>query len=189
MKEQATAKLRHLRMGPRKIRLLVDLIRGLKVEDAIVQLENNHKHAARPVLKLLRSAMANAKENYSLKEETLVIKTIFVDDAATLHRWMPKAMGRATPIRKRGSHLTIILEGEVDEKKKKIAKAEKKVVKKSVVESKENFEDKKEVSEVDNKIELENTKKPISKTDKNENAKSFFQKSALKKKLHKSQER
>ncbi len=127
MKAQAIAKLKHLRMSPRKVRLVIGLIRGASVENAIVQLENNTKHAARPVLKLLKSAVANAKENHDLLEETLIIKTAFVDEATTLHRWMPKAMGRATPLRKRGSHVTIVLEGDVKEgkqAKKKEAKKE-----------------------------------------------------------------
>ena len=131
MKAQAVAKLSHLRISPRKVRLLIGLIRGLSVESAIVQLEHNTKHAARPVLKLLKSAIANSKENHDMMEDTLVIKTAFVDEAATLHRWMPRAMGRATPLRKRGSHVTIVLEGDVDEAKKKVEKVKKvdKVVK------------------------------------------------------------
>jgi large subunit ribosomal protein L22 len=150
MKAQAVAKLKHLRMSPRKVRLVVGLIRGASVENAIVQLENNTKHATRPVLKLLKSAVANAKENHSLIEDTLVIKTAFVDEAATLHRWMPRAMGRATPLRKRGSHVTIVLEGEVKEEKKKVKKADK------VVE----VEDKKESSvKKETKVKADTKKK------------------------------
>jgi len=132
MKTQATAKLRFLRMSPRKVRLLVDLVRGLKVEQAIAQLEGNVKLATKPVLKLLKSAIANAQENHGLKEETLVIKTAFVDGGPILYRWMPRAQGRATPIRKRSAHITLVLEGEVDEKKAK--KTDKKKVKEETVE-------------------------------------------------------
>jgi len=127
-KARAVAKLKHLRIAPRKVRLVIGLIRGLKVEDAVVQLEISKKSAARPVLKLLNSAVANAKHNHDLKIDTLVIKEAMVDEGATLHRWMPRAMGRATPLRKRSSHITLILEGEVDEKKvkkdKKVKKTE-----------------------------------------------------------------
>ena len=140
MKEEAVAKLKQLRMGPRKVRLVVGLIRGLKVDNAVVQLENCRKGAARPVLKLLKSAVANAKTNHDLKEETLVVKTVFVDEGQTLHRWMPRAMGRATPIRKRGSHITIVLEGEASETKK--TKKTEKVVESEVLE----VEDKKPVN-------------------------------------------
>ena len=126
-KMQTTARLRSLRVAPRKVRLLVDLIRGMKVEDAINQLYFSTKSAAKPVLKLLKSAIANAKHNHNMNEETLVIKVAFVDGGKTLHRSTPRAMGRATPIRKRTSHITLVLEGEGSGKKnvvKKIEKAE-----------------------------------------------------------------
>ncbi|HBU07168.1 MAG TPA: 50S ribosomal protein L22 [Candidatus Magasanikbacteria bacterium] len=135
MKEQVTAKLRHLRMSPRKVRLLIGLIRGLKVDEAVSQLENNQKHASRPVLKLLLSAVANARENNNLKEETLVVKTAFVDEAPALHRWMPRAMGSASPLKKRGSHVTVVLEGEANEGKK-VKKENKKVAKEDKKEDK-----------------------------------------------------
>ncbi len=121
-KVTAVAKLRHLRIAPRKVRLVVSLIRGLKVADAVTQLELSKKTAGRSVLKLLNSAVANAKHNHSLKEETLIVKTAFVDEGVTLHRWMPRAMGRATPLRKRSSHITLILEGELEEKGRKARK-------------------------------------------------------------------
>jgi len=134
MKAQATAKLRHLRMAPRKVRLVVDLIRGMKVAEAMVQLDRLHKDAVRPIKKLLESGVANAKNNHNLKEETLVIITAFVDGGPTLHRWKPRAMGRAAPIRKRTSHITLVLEGEVEEKKKKAKqKVEKKESKKEEI--------------------------------------------------------
>lgn len=159
MKAQATAKLKHLRISPRKVRLVIGLVRGLKVEDAIVQLEHSVKHAARPVLKLLQSAVANAKQNHSLMEETLVVKVAFVDEAATLHRWMPRAMGRATPLRKRGSHVTVVVEGEVKEEKKavKAKKTEKKEVKK---ETKPKTTKKETVKKVEKKVE---SKKAVKK--------------------------
>lgn len=131
MKGQATAKLNFLRMSPRKVRLLADLIRGRKIAIALAQLEFNKKHASLPVIKLLKSAIANAKMNHGLVEDTLRVKTIMVDGGPILYRWMPKAMGRATPVRKRSSHITLILEGDVEEGKK--AKTEvKKVAKKKV---------------------------------------------------------
>lgn len=124
MKAQAIAKLRYLRTAPRKIRLLIDLIRGMKVDEAIAQLENSQKNAATPVLKLLKSAVANAIHNENLDEKTLVVKTACVDKGPMLKRWMPRAMGRASSIHKHTSHITIILEGEAKEGKKKIKKEE-----------------------------------------------------------------
>lgn len=118
-KRIVAAKLRYLRMSPRKVRLVTDLLCGLPTEKAIIQLENMSKISAGPILKLLRSAIANAKHNYEMKEEGLKIKQIIVNDGPILRRWMPRAMGRATPIRKRSAHIEITLEGEVTEKNKK----------------------------------------------------------------------
>ena len=102
------AVLRYLRMSPRKVRLVVDTVRGLKVEAALNALDFTHKSAARPVAKLLRSAIANAvRKDYDVDQ--LLVKRIFVDEGPTLRRWLPRALGRATRIRKRTSHITIEL--------------------------------------------------------------------------------
>lgn len=110
-------KLRYLRMAPRKVRILSDLLVGKSAIDAIVQLEQSRRTAARPLLKLLQSAIANAKHNFETEESGLMIKQITVDGGPTLYRWMPRAMGRATPIRKRTAHIVLTLIGEVKEKK------------------------------------------------------------------------
>lgn len=110
--KQTTAKLNNLRMTPRKVRLLVDLIKGMKATEAALQLEFSTKHASRPLLKLLRSAMANATHNHKMDVQSLVVTGAVVDAGQTLHRWMPRAMGRATPIRKRSSQITLTLTGE-----------------------------------------------------------------------------
>jgi len=101
--------LRHLRMSPRKVRLVVDLIRGQEVEEALNILTFCPKAAARPVAKLLRSAVANADVAGEVDLDRLFIKTAFVDEGTTWRRWMPRAMGRATRIRKRTSHVTVEL--------------------------------------------------------------------------------
>ncbi len=119
MNVQAKAQLRHLRMSPQKVRLVAGLIRGLSVAEARKQLMFSSKRAARPVLKLLNSAVANATHNHDINEETLKVETIFVNEGATLRRWMPRAMGRATPLRKRSSHITLVLAGEAAEKVEK----------------------------------------------------------------------
>jgi len=110
MSQLVTAKLRFLRTGPRKVRLVADLIRGRKVQRAIDALTLLNKHAARPVLKLLMSALANAKHNFKIEPEQLRIKAITVDGGPVLKRWMPRAHGRATPIRERTSHINLVLE-------------------------------------------------------------------------------
>ena len=104
-----TANLRWLRIAPRKVRLVIDLIRGRPVEEALNLLTFSHKSAARPVSKLLRSAVANADDRGGYDLDKLFIKTAFVDEGPTWRRWLPRAMGRATRIRKRTSHITLIL--------------------------------------------------------------------------------
>lgn len=104
------AKLRHLRISPRKARLVADLIRGLSVEEAERQLIFLNKKSASQILKLLRSAVANAQHNASLSKENLYLSEILVDAGPTLKRWRPRAMGRASTIMKRTSHVTIVLD-------------------------------------------------------------------------------
>lgn len=112
MKIEAKAQLNSLRMSPQKVRLIADLIRGMHVRDAQVQLQFSRKAAAKPLYTLLNSAIANALHNHNLDVSTLVISTIFVNEGTVLKRWMPRAMGRATPLRKRSSHITLVLSGD-----------------------------------------------------------------------------
>ncbi len=114
MKVESKAQLKSLRMSPRKVRLVVDLIRGLEVDKALAQLSFSKKTAARPVKKLLESAIANAMHNQSMKREGLVIENGFVDEGRVIKRWQPRAFGRANPIRKRSSHVTLVISGMID---------------------------------------------------------------------------
>lgn len=114
MPQEVNAQLNFLRMGPRKVRLVADLMRGRKVETALHTLTVLNKRAAKPLIKLLKSAIANAKHNFSLSENSLKIKQIMVDGGPVLKRWMPRAHGRATPIRERTSNVSITLIGEKD---------------------------------------------------------------------------
>lgn len=104
------AQLRFLRLPPRKVRAILNVIRGLSIKEAEAQLLLFKKRAAQPVLKLLYSAIANAKNTFSLRKEDLQIKRIEAQEGPTLHRWFPRAFGRAAPIRKKSSHLLIVLE-------------------------------------------------------------------------------
>lgn len=122
MSQVVTAKLSHLRMGPRKVRLVVDMIRGRKVAKAQEILVLSKKLAARPILKLLNSAVANARHNHNLVAENLCVKTIMVDGGPMLKRWMPKAHGRATPVRERTSHISLVLAEVAVKAKKKLSK-------------------------------------------------------------------
>lgn len=108
---------RHIRMAPRKIRLVADLIRGVKASEALDRLAASPKWATEPIEKLLKSAMANAVHNFKLDKNALSIKTIYVDGGPTLKRFRPRAFGRAATIRKRTSHIGIILSDEATEVK------------------------------------------------------------------------
>jgi len=121
---EVKAYARHIHMSPQKIRLVVDLIRGRQVSVARSQLQFMNKAAAGPVLKLLNSAVANASHNFRLNPATLYIKSVTADDGTTIHRWKPRAHGRANPIRKRTTHISIVL-GEKVEKQKKQEKTKK----------------------------------------------------------------
>jgi large subunit ribosomal protein L22 len=103
------ANVKYVRMSPKKIRLVAGLVRGLDVKNAIDQLAFSGKKAALPVIKLIESAIANAEHNYELSKGNLMIKELRVDEAPMLHRWTPKAHGRATTIRKRNSHISVTL--------------------------------------------------------------------------------
>ncbi len=114
---EVKAKLKFLKMGPKKLRLLADVIRGLDVAGAQAQLSFVNKIAAKPLIKLINSAIANAENNFDLKKDNLFIKKIIIDEGPVLRRWQPKAHGRATPIKKRSCHINLILAEKVVTKK------------------------------------------------------------------------
>ena len=116
-----TAKLRYLRIAPRKVRLVADLIRGKTVEEAQTILNFTQKRAALPILKLLKQATANAKNSFQLKEENLFISKILVNEGPKLKRVFPRARGSADTIQKKASHITLVLE-EREKSKVKIKK-------------------------------------------------------------------
>lgn len=107
---EVTAIARHIRMSPRKVRLVADLVRGLDVEKAAAQLKFIRKAAAKPVLKVLLSAVANAEHNHQLSSGELFVKSIRVDGGPMLKRWRARAFGRAASIRKRSSHISVVLD-------------------------------------------------------------------------------
>ena len=107
---EVRAVTRYVRISPRKARLVTELIKGKPVEEALTILRFVPKKAARLVDKTLRSALANAEQNPNIDVDTLYIKLIFVDGGPTMKRWRARAMGRATKIIKRTSHITVILD-------------------------------------------------------------------------------
>ncbi len=106
---EAKAVARYVRVSPRKARLVVDLIRGKKVEDARAILKFSPRAAAEVVEKVLNSAVANAERNLHVKSDDLIVGSTFVDEGPTLKRIRPRAMGRAFRINKRTSHITVVV--------------------------------------------------------------------------------
>jgi large subunit ribosomal protein L22 len=171
---KVTAKLRYLRIAPRKVRLVADLIRGKTVEQAQTILNFVRKRATRPLLKLLNSAIANAHHNFQLEKNNLYISEIRVDEGPKLKRWRPRARGQAFEIQKKTSHVTLVLE-EIEKKPKK-RKVKKEEVKKEEKEkiAKAEEKPKKEIKKP-KKPELEIPKPKIEK----KGIKRFFRRKAF----------
>lgn len=107
---QARAVSRHLRVAPRKVRGVADLIRGKKVGDALMILDFVQKKGARMLAKTLKSVIANAENLQRVDVDRLYVRSVMVDGGATIKRFLPRAHGRATPLRKRTSHISIVVD-------------------------------------------------------------------------------
>ncbi len=107
---EAKAVAKYIRISPQKARLVADVVRGQEVESAINALRFMPQKGARLIRKVIESAVANAAQNDSIDVDTLYVKTIFVDGGPMLKRIRPRAMGRATKILKRTSHITVVLD-------------------------------------------------------------------------------
>lgn len=106
----AKAVAKYIRISPRKVRQVVDLVRGKSVDEALAILKFTPKRASVPVAKVIRSAAANAEHNYDMNRGNLFIATAYVDQGPTWKRYQPRAYGRANLIRKRTSHITIVVQ-------------------------------------------------------------------------------
>jgi large subunit ribosomal protein L22 len=111
---EARAVSRHVRIAPRKARLVADLIRGKNVGDALMILDFVPRKGARLLAKTLKAVIANAEHQQRVDVDRLFVRHITIDGGPTMKRFLPRAHGRATPIRKRSSHITIV----VDERSK-----------------------------------------------------------------------
>lgn len=109
------AQARFIRQPATKVRQVLDLVRGLSVEDARAVLALTTRGASDPVNKVLNSAIANAEHNFALDAEELVVAEAFADEGPTLRRFRPRARGRATRIKKRTSHITIVVSDQNEE--------------------------------------------------------------------------
>lgn len=106
---QAKAVARNIRIAPRKARLVIDLIRGKSVEEALAILRFTPRAASPIIEKVLSSAVANAEHNYNMDSSSLVVEKAFVDEGPTMKRYLPRAQGRASRINKRTSHITVVV--------------------------------------------------------------------------------
>lgn len=154
------AKLNYLRIAPRKVRLVADLIRGVSAEKAQNILKFTTKRGAGPIFKLLKSALANAKNNFQLEEQDLYVSKIVVDEGPRNKRWRARARGQAAQIQKRTSHITIVL-GEIKKQSKEVIKAER-------------FEEKGKTDEIE-----ENGPKKVEKNRKIPKTEKFLEKSKI----------
>ncbi len=147
-----TAKLNDYRQSPRKVRLVANLVKGKKVEDAKNTLAFLVKRASKPLCDLLDSAVANAEHNFNIKADQLFVKEFRVDEGVVLKRRMPRARGMAYPIKKRTSHVFLQLDT-IDNLPKKIKGK------------------KSEVKKIEKEVEIKKTKKVVKKTKKLEDKK------------------
>ena len=129
---EAVAKLNNEPTSPRKMRLLADLVRGMKVERALAVLEHNPKHSSVPLRKLILSAISNWKaKNEGADETALIVKTIFVDAARVIKRMRPAPQGRGYRVRKRSNHVTVFVDA-ADATETAVKVSKKETVKKEV---------------------------------------------------------
>lgn len=106
---EVTAKADRVRVSPRKMRLVIDMVRGREVNEALGILKFTPNKAAEDVFKTIRNAQASAENNYDLDPDNLYVKTIFADDGPTYKRWKPRSRGRVNQQLRRTSHLTVIV--------------------------------------------------------------------------------
>jgi len=114
------AYLKNYRQSPRKVRLVADFVRGKKVTDALSELRFLNKRAASQIGKVIQSAAASAHHNFNVTKEDLIVKEIRVDKGFVLKRWLPRAFGRATPLHKHASNITVVLEKQPEMQKTKV---------------------------------------------------------------------
>ena len=125
---EVKASLKYLKISPRKTRLIAGLLKGLSVQEAEAQLIYNKKRSSEPIMKLLKSVVSNAENNFHLNKDNLFIKLIRVDEGPALKRYRPRARGAVYTIKKRNSHINIVLD-EITSLKKEGKKTETKIKK------------------------------------------------------------
>lgn len=157
---QAKAMARTVRIAPRKVRMVLDLVRGKEVSEALAILKLTNKRTSPVVEKLIKSAVANAEHNYDMDIERLVVSEIYANEGPTLKRFRPRALGRASRINKRTSHITVVLEEFVFEDENETVKApvqEDELESTETVETTEETTETVETTETAENVEVEET--------------------------------
>lgn len=137
---KTTAKIRNVHVSSRKAKLVVDLIRGKKVSEALRILETTNKKSAPILKKLLTSAIANSTNNHSMNGQSLYVYEVFANEGPTMKRVMPRAKGSADTIFKRTTHFEIVLSDDVNERQNDLQKIKDKIKKRALGNSKKNNE-------------------------------------------------
>ena len=109
MPTEARAIAKNVRVTPRKVRLVIDLVRGLNVKEALGILSNVNRAASEPVMKVIKSAAANATNNFGMDEDALYIAEIYANEGLRMKRYLPRAKGSASGLVKRASHITVVV--------------------------------------------------------------------------------
>ncbi len=109
MPTEARAIAKNVRVTPRKVRLVIDLVRGLNVKEALGILSNVNRAASEPVMKVIKSAAANATNNFGMDEDALYISEIYANEGLRMKRYLPRAKGSASGLVKRASHITVVV--------------------------------------------------------------------------------
>ncbi len=175
---EVKAKLRHYHLAPRKVRLVLNVIRGLNVEPALRQLQFLNKKSSPAIIKLLNSAIANGVNNFSLDKDNLFVKTAFADQGPAIKRWRPRAHGRAAQIKKLTSHITLVLDERIPSQKPK-KKLDKKSTDQKIIKTKKvKFKNIKKNKDINKEFTEKGVKKPMIKQSKS--PKSFIRKTGEK---------
>ncbi len=170
-----TAHARHLHISPRKIRLVTNLVKGMYATDALIQLQHTNKKAAGMVTKLINSAIANAKHNFSIDPESLQIKSITAEAGKVMKRYFPRARGSASTIHRRMSHIHVVLE----EKKRSKAKASRFEIFKKSAETEQVKGEKTQTASIEKAPAKEGKKSQVFKTEEQTKMNKIQQKRRL----------
>jgi len=177
---QVTAKLNYLHISPRKVRSVINVVKGMSAKDALAQLRHYPNRSAEPLEKLIKSAIANAEHNFSMRPESLRIKIFKADGGPVFKRFRPGSKGRVSPIKKKTSHITLVLEGErVSHDRKKEKPREKEIILESKSREQPKQFSSRAQSDVESKKDTAFRQKPVQKKSGPGFVKRMFQRKSI----------